>query len=393
VKVYQRKHKGGARWCCDLHVTPAGETASQRFRLTAPASVTSKSGADRWAREQLARIASQGPPPSTKRAREKALDLAAQAERERVPTLGEWWRQYQEHLALERKASGQAARASIYANWLRSLADTPLPLCCSEITIRRLRATVAESPRKVSAKRVNGVIVTLLACLRYAARTLPHLGLVVPRIKPLRVETHVADCYSVADTQAILAACDPVEAAQVLLMLDAGLRAGEVCALRWGDVDLRDAVVTVRATIHGAETTSPKSGKSRTVPLTDRTVAALEALRRRAEWVFPATLRGGPSTHCTLSRHLRRACERAGVEYLGCHPLRHAYATQSLRVRVDLRTLQDRLGHSAISITSGYLHPSAPRERQGVAALEAALSAPAETGTDLTRARSRKARK
>lgn len=63
-----------------MRVTPKGEEAPDRFRLSAPPIVTSKSGAERWAGEQARLIATNGRPYSTKKAREtRAMKAAAEA--------------------------------------------------------------------------------------------------------------------------------------------------------------------------------------------------------------------------------------------------------------------------------------------------------------------------
>ena len=80
-------------------------------------------------------------------------------------------------------------------------------------------------------------------------------------------------------------------------MLDAGLRAGEVCALQWRSINLPRLRLDVIATWSRAgAVTSPKSGKSRAVPITRRLAAALEAIRGGdPAWVYPAAAASGPS--------------------------------------------------------------------------------------------------
>ena len=295
-----------------------------------------------------------------------------------MPTLGEWWPEYLAQLDVERrKPSGQRARAFIWSSWLQPFAGLDLRTCCGELTIRRVRAHVAAGEAGVSPKRVNGVVGCLLTCLRYAARVRPELGLVVPSVKPIRLDP--ADdltCYSIEQTAALLEHADVGERAAVLLMLDAGLRAGEVCALRWDALDLGRLRLDVVATEYRGGTHSPKSGKPRTVPITRRLAAALTALRKLGSvpWAFPSATRPGPRPYDTLAEQVRRLCDRAGVPRLGCHALRHTYATESLRAGLDLRTLQHRLGHADIATTAAYLHAAGPEDRDGVDALEARLT-------------------
>lgn len=62
VTVRQRKYRDRVAWSADIHVVPAGEQATERFRIAAPSTVTSRSGAERWAMEQARRIAAHGRP-------------------------------------------------------------------------------------------------------------------------------------------------------------------------------------------------------------------------------------------------------------------------------------------------------------------------------------------
>lgn len=406
VRVRPRQYPDGRSvWTCDVHVVPAGGEATERYRLVAPDQVTTRAGAERWAMAQAARIAADGPPVKTRRAKAARAAAAEEAERERVPTLGEWWPEYERHLATEqRKASGQEARRFLYDRWLIQLAPLDLRTCCREQTIRDLRVRISEA---VSPKRANAGALCLLTCLRYAARLRPELGLVVPSVKPIRVDVDEVVCYSPAERIAMLEHVSSgrngergararnlgsplAERAAILLMLDAGLRAGEVCALQWRSVWTERLRLDVVATWSRAgAVTSPKSGKPRSVPITLRLAAALDQIRGGDPlWVYPAASASGPCPYDTLAARVERICVAAGVPYLGLHPLRHAYATESLRSGVDLRTLQDRLGHSDIKVTARYLHASDPDERLGMDALERRLAGDLPAGVaDLSRRR------
>jgi len=150
--------------------------------------------------------------------------------------------------------------------------------------------------------------------------------------------------------------------------------------------------LTVRRALYDGRIDAPKSGKPRTVPITLRLAEALRtASKLGGDWVYPAARSAGPCPYNTLLLRLRRVCHESGVESLGCHALRHTYATEQLRSGVDPRTLQDRLGHSSLTITAVYLHASGASERRGMDAFEARLQAPAATVANLAQARKRRA--
>jgi site-specific recombinase XerD len=153
--------------------------------------------------------------------------------------------------------------------------------------------------------------------------------------------------------------------ALVELLYDAGLRAGEACALRLSELDLRDGWVRVE---------QGKGGRDRVVPLADAAAVALRAyldegrgdLERRSQdagdVVFLNT-RGRPMT----TRDVRRVVARLGGALDGRpvwpHLLRHSFATHLLEGGADLRSVQELLGHVDVGSTQVYTHVTRERLR------------------------------
>lgn len=162
-----------------------------------------------------------------------------------------------------------------------------------------------------------------------------------------------------------------------------GARRAEVCALRWGDLDLEAGVATIRRSvteIAGGRLieSSPKSGRERAVALDPATVAALK--RHRAEqaavrlmcgasWhdtdlVFPLG-DGRPMRPDVLSNAFRRLATTAGVPRIRLHDLRHGHATVLVEAGVDPATVSSRLGHATTQFTLDvYVKPSVERQAQ-----------------------------
>lgn len=159
----------------------------------------------------------------------------------------------------------------------------------------------------------------------------------------------------------------------VLLCLFTGLRLGELCALKWSDIDFANKTITVRRTVQRlyVETaakktalveTAPKSRNSkRKLPLQDTIVTLLNDFRNAKEYVF-----GGdkPLDPKTMQNHYKKILKEAGIAYKNFHTLRHTYATNCIEGGTDVKSLSEMLGHSNVKITLNYyVHPSMDTKR------------------------------
>ena len=154
---------------------------------------------------------------------------------------------------------------------------------------------------------------------------------------------------------------DHREAELVRLAAYAGLRQGELLALRWRDVDFAGSAITVARAISAGVETTTKSGRVRRVPLPDQAAAALDRLSRRTDFTGPDQLvfcnaLGRPLDSSALRRRFKRARDAAGLRPLRFHDLRHTYGSLLAAAGVDLVTIQAAMGHGALVTTGRYLH-------------------------------------
>ena len=131
-----------------------------------------------------------------------------------------------------------------------------------------------------------------------------------------------------------------------------GLRAGEVCSLSCGDVDWHSRRVTLR--VNG------KGRKVRLVPFAGAAADALRAYKRVRRPVegepFFLSNRSQRLTVAGIDYLLRKNCERAGIDRINAHALRHTAASLALEGGTPLHHVRDLLGHSSVLVTSRYLH-------------------------------------
>lgn len=130
----------------------------------------------------------------------------------------------------------------------------------------------------------------------------------------------------------------------ILLALETAMRRGELVTLRWRDVNL------ARRTVFLPDT---KNGDARTVPLTTRAGAILEAMPRTAERVFP---------YCDawVSRRFHQAANVAGLEDLRFHDLRHEATSRLFELgRFTMLEISLITGHKTLAMLKRYTHLTA----------------------------------
>jgi integrase len=164
---------------------------------------------------------------------------------------------------------------------------------------------------------------------------------------------------------------DNQDAEMVRVAAYAGLRRGELVALRWRDVDFAGFALTIARAMSAGVESSTKSGRVRRVPLADQPAAALDRMSRRDRFTAPddfvfCNTFGRPLDGSALRRRYRRAQVAAGVRPLRFHDLRHTFGSLLAARGVDVVTIQKAMGHSALATTSRYLHARPASEQAQV---------------------------
>lgn len=160
----------------------------------------------------------------------------------------------------------------------------------------------------------------------------------------------------------------------VLLCLYTGLRLGELCALKWTDIDCQGGMLTVSRTaqrlpVEGQKAktalvvTEPKSEYSRRdIPLSLAILRLLGCFRHGKEYIF-----GGdkPMDPRTMQYHFKKILNEADLQNKNFHILRHTFATNCIENGTDVKSLSEILGHSDVQITlNRYVHPTMDTKRR-----------------------------
>lgn len=241
--------------------------------------------------------------------------------------------------------------------------------------------------KQLSPKTVRDILTCLRAVLRYAARQIPGLppvDIVYPKEMPKEMRV-LSPAEQKRLMQSLLADMDACKFG-VLLALLTGMRIGEICALRWGDINMKDKTIRIHATmqrlkdIEGAQEKktkiligSPKSDKSvRTIPMTEQTARLCMRMQTKRGTAFVLTGTERYMEPRTLQYRLKKytaACKLEGVHF---HTLRHTFATRAVEVGFEIKTLSEILGHSTTTVTlDRYVHSSLELKRANMSKLEA----------------------
>lgn len=165
----------------------------------------------------------------------------------------------------------------------------------------------------------------------------------------------------------------------ILISLNMGLRIGEICALRWKDIDLVNNILHVRHTITRVKNTNPNiSAKTilimdtpktktsiRDIPITSKMYNILSIARFSATSDFVVSVSPSFVSPRTFEYRFHKKLKECNMSQINYHALRHTFATRCIEKGVDIKTLSEILGHSSVSITlNTYVHSSMTLKRQ-----------------------------
>ncbi len=247
----------------------------------------------------------------------------------------------------------------------------------------------------LSPTTVNHIHVTLHGALKQAVRW----GIIdrnpTELIDPPRRAQPETQTWSLEDARAILAAGDKTNLAALWrLALSTGMRRGEILGLKWEDIDFQSGTLSVRRTLSRGKGGTWEEGQPKTAA-GRRSIAlptdCIDALKRQRVQQAEERLRLGPlwedhgfvfTGHTgrplhvnSLDHQFRKLIETAGVPKIRFHDLRHTSATLMLLIGEHPKIVQERLGHSDISMTlNRYSHVTPGMQKRTADNLSSALN-------------------
>ena len=165
----------------------------------------------------------------------------------------------------------------------------------------------------------------------------------------------------------------------ILLCLFTGIRVGELCAIKWDDIDISEKKLSVCKTMQRLRTRNsrgrktevkvlePKSSSSvRVIPLPDALMDLLEKF-----YISGAFLLTGEDNRFieprTMQNRFKKIIAACGIQDANFHAIRHTFATRCIELGFDVKCLSEILGHASVTITMNrYVHPSMTWKRENM---------------------------
>lgn len=163
----------------------------------------------------------------------------------------------------------------------------------------------------------------------------------------------------------------------ILISLYSGIRIGELCALKWEDIDLKKGIIYIRKTIQRIYIkdkynnvskiilTTPKTkNANREIPINKNFLEILKKVKANKEdyiltgnkeYIEPRTYR----------KYFNKVLDKININHFNFHSLRHTFATNCISLGVDYKTVSELLGHANVTITLNlYVHPRLSQKKK-----------------------------
>lgn len=255
-------------------------------------------------------------------------------------------------------------RCRIEGHLLPYLGDTPLNQITPQMVdnYKQMRIRKGASPNTVNHELTN-----LSHMLRMAIRWRYIDWNVVSSVDKMKVAERSPRFLNRAEIHRLAEAARGSHVHPLIMTaLHTGMRKSELFNLKWSDIDFSQHTVTVQS----KDDWHTKNYKSRTIQLTPALYEVLREHRKlhlelgiHSEYVFTYQ---GHQFKSNIKRTLSRVLEKAGLEGVTLHTLRHTFASQLVMAGVPLREVQELMGHASFETTLQYAHLSEDHAKRQV---------------------------
>ncbi len=271
-------------------------------------------------------------------------------------------------------------KASTYANYRMKANKHILPefggLRYENLTAKHLHSFMQKKlDSGLSAKYVSDIVIVFKTMTKYVSRVHgfknPIADVILP--KPEKKEMQLFTKFQQKQLTHYLLQHQDNTSICILMSLCMGLRVGEVCGLKWADIDFEKSILTVRRTVQRISTENgtiisidmPKTNSScRCIPIPEFLLKLLENFRNHDDnYILSGS--NHPIEPRTMQRRFKSILKKAGLPSIHYHSLRHMFATNCIQMGFDVKTLSEILGHSSVETTLKlYVHSSIERKKE-----------------------------
>ncbi len=216
-------------------------------------------------------------------------------------------------------------------------------------------------------KTVKDILIILQQIFKYVKL---NIDITMPKVKKKEIQVFTKEDQEKLEQKLIN--CNDEESFGIFLCLYTGLRIGELCGLKWKNIDLIKNIIRVEKTIIRVKNydkklksktivilDEPKSISSvRDIPIPIFLISKLTRLKKGDDDFFLI----GTTTFIeprSYTNHYRKMMKSLNIDKYNFHALRHTFATNCIENGCDPKTLSEILGHSSVKITlERYVHPS-----------------------------------
>lgn len=234
----------------------------------------------------------------------------------------------------------------------------------------------------LSQKSIKDIIIVLKMILKFAVKHnyLPYKQIDIKF--PTETDKRDLEVLNIADYKKIMLYIEnnfTFKNLGIYICLSTGIRIGEICGLRWEDIDIEKGIIKIRRTIQRIYfieenvrytkliSDSPKTKNSiRDIPISSELLKIIKPIKKLVnENFYVVTNEEKPTEPRTYRNYYKRLLNKLGVNDLKFHGLRHSFATRCIESKCDYKTVSVILGHSNISTTLNlYVHPNLEQKKK-----------------------------
>lgn len=280
----------------------------------------------------------------------------------RIDELSCMWLQYKSHAI--KKTSYMQYHVIIDTHINKRLGHTEV----EELTIVDILDFIESMKETLANKTIQDIVVVLKSIVKYGNMLeLCHIPIeAIPSIKKDQKELRILDDSELMKMENYLLDEKTNKNIGILICLYTGMRLGEICALRWEDIDLEHLCISISKTIsrisdHGKSITKIENPKTiysmRYIPISKQLFNVLNAVESKKGFIITGSNKYlDPRSY---QYYFKKVLKSLNLNDYNFHVLRHTFATKCVECQIDIKSLSEILGHSSVNITlSTYVHSS-----------------------------------